>query len=117
MPLGSSSAAPVISPGPNRRHSPALPPFLLLLNQFTRITKDAYSVAHRDIVVIGASLGGLETLPRLVAGLPGDLRAAVLIVQHVAADAPSFLAERLDAAGPRLPRNHDFRTASGIVFA
>jgi two-component system chemotaxis response regulator CheB len=57
-------------------------------------------VAHRDIVVIGASLGGVETLPRLVADLPADLPAAVLVVQHIAADAPSFLAERLDAAGP-----------------
>lgn len=31
-------------------------------------------MAHRDIVVIGASLGGVETLPRLVAGFPPDLR-------------------------------------------
>jgi len=50
--------------------------------------------------VIGTSLGGVEALPRLVAGLPADLPAAVLIVQHVLPSSPNFLAERLDAVGP-----------------
>jgi two-component system, chemotaxis family, protein-glutamate methylesterase/glutaminase len=58
------------------------------------------SMAYRDIVVIGASLGGVEALPKLVAGLPADLPAAVLIVQHIAPDTPNFLAERLNSAGP-----------------
>ena len=57
-------------------------------------------MAPRDIVVIGASLGGVEALPQLAAGLPADLNAAVLVVQHVAPDAPNYLAERLDRAGP-----------------
>ena len=57
-------------------------------------------MAHRDIVVIGASLGGVEALPKLVAGFPADLPAAVLIVQHVAPNTRSFLADFLNAAGP-----------------
>ena len=57
-------------------------------------------MAHRDIIVIGTSLGGFEALPRLVAGLPEELAAAVLIVQHIAPTSPSYLAERLSRAGP-----------------
>jgi two-component system chemotaxis response regulator CheB len=37
----------------------------------------------RDIIVIGTSAGGLEALDRLVAQLPGDIPAAILIVQHM----------------------------------
>jgi two-component system, chemotaxis family, protein-glutamate methylesterase/glutaminase len=61
-------------------------------------------VAHRDIVVIGASLGGVEALPQLVSGFPADLDAAVLIVQHMTPDAPNFLAGRLCAAGPLMAK-------------
>ena len=39
-------------------------------------------VANRDIVVIGSSLGGVEALMRLLAGLPANLDAAIFIVQH-----------------------------------
>ncbi len=38
----------------------------------------------RDIVVIGASAGGLEVLDRLIDQLPIDLPAAIFIVQHMA---------------------------------
>jgi two-component system, chemotaxis family, protein-glutamate methylesterase/glutaminase len=53
----------------------------------------------RDLVVIGASAGGVETLKRVVSGLPGDLPAAVCIVLHIAPGSPSALARILERAG------------------
>jgi two-component system chemotaxis response regulator CheB len=40
---------------------------------------------HHELVVIGASAGGVAALPRLIRGLPADLPAAIAIVQHMAA--------------------------------
>ena len=54
----------------------------------------------RDLVVLGASAGGVEALKRVVAGLPPDLPAAVCIVLHIAPDSPSALAKILQRAGP-----------------
>jgi two-component system, chemotaxis family, protein-glutamate methylesterase/glutaminase len=52
-------------------------------------------MAHRDIVVMGASAGGVETLSELVRGLPKDLPAAVFIVMHMSAHSPGSLASVL----------------------
>jgi two-component system chemotaxis response regulator CheB len=41
---------------------------------------------NRNIIVIGTSEGGLETLDELIAQLPTDLSAAIFIVQHMAPD-------------------------------
>jgi two-component system chemotaxis response regulator CheB len=57
-------------------------------------------VAVRDIVVVGGSAGGVEALLGLVAGLPADLPAAVLIVMHIGADTPTALPRLLERAGP-----------------
>jgi two-component system, chemotaxis family, protein-glutamate methylesterase/glutaminase len=56
-------------------------------------------MAHRDIIVVGTSLGGFE-VPRWAAGVPADLPASVLVVQHISPHEQSYLAERLDRAGP-----------------
>jgi two-component system, chemotaxis family, protein-glutamate methylesterase/glutaminase len=54
----------------------------------------------RDILVIGASSGGLEVLTALVGSLPAKLPASVFIVLHVSPHHPSLLPELLSRAGP-----------------
>jgi two-component system, chemotaxis family, protein-glutamate methylesterase/glutaminase len=39
-----------------------------------------------DLIAIGASTGGPQTLQRLLAGLPAGLSAAVVVVQHITPD-------------------------------
>ena len=52
-----------------------------------------------NIIVIGTSAGGLEALGTLVVALPANLNAALLIVQHLAANKPSILPPILAAVG------------------
>ena len=61
-------------------------------------------LATHDIIVIGASAGGVEALSTLVSELPRDLRASVLVVLHLSRGR-SLLPEILTRAG-RLPAQH-----------
>lgn len=54
----------------------------------------------RDIVVVGASAGGVQTLQQLVSLLPADFPAAMFIVQHLSPDTTSWLPEILSKCGP-----------------
>src|SRR5262245_45187073 len=58
-----------------------------------------------DIIVIGASAGGVTACKQLVRGLPLDLAAAVFIVHHIPPYAPSHFPEILAYAGT-LPVQH-----------
>lgn len=53
----------------------------------------------RDIIVVGASAGGVEALLHLVKSLPDNFDASIFIVLHLAPYAPSKLPEILSKAG------------------
>lgn len=49
-----------------------------------------------QVVVIGSSAGGINALSRLVATLPADFPAPIVLAQHLQPDRPSHLAEILE---------------------
>jgi two-component system chemotaxis response regulator CheB len=76
------------------------------------------SASHRDIIVVGASAGGVPALQQLCGGLPADLEATVLIVMHIPVYATTSLDSILGRAGP-LPTklaNDGDRLKPGSIF-
>ncbi|MBA3470881.1 MAG: chemotaxis protein CheB [Herpetosiphonaceae bacterium] len=63
---------------------------------------EASAGTQRDIIVIGASAGGVEALSILIRALPDSLSAAIFIVIHLPAHLPSMLPNIL-ARISRLP--------------
>ena len=63
-------------------------------------------------------MGGVETLSKLVASLPGDFKAPLLVVMHTSAHGPGLLPQILGRAG-RLPAKHaeeGDRIAPGNIY-
>lgn len=57
-------------------------------------------MAEHDMIVIGASAGGVEALTTLVRQLPADFPGTLFVVLHVPAGSPSLLPDILSRAGP-----------------
>ncbi len=62
-------------------------------------------MSGHDIIVIGASAGGVEALSKVVSQLPADFPAAIFIVLHVSPHGTSALPQILSRAGS-LPATH-----------
>jgi two-component system chemotaxis response regulator CheB len=54
----------------------------------------------KDVIVVGASAGGIRALKSVLAGLPAELPASVLAVVHIPAHTDSVLPTILSGAGP-----------------
>lgn len=53
------------------------------------------------LVVVGASLGGLDAVERLLGRLPGDFEPAVVVVQHRSSDSTEVLGQLLGRSSVR----------------
>ena len=62
-------------------------------------------MAGHDIIVIGASAGGVEALGQLIPLLPPDLPAAVFIVLHISSQGTSVLPNILNRAIAKRQKN------------
>src|SRR4051794_14095211 len=73
---------------------------------------------NQDLVVIGASAGGIEALSRLVATLPPDFPAPVVIAQHLEPSRVSHLRDILGRRSTLPVRSVDEHEviASGVVY-
>ncbi len=75
-------------------------------------------MAQIDLVVIGASAGGLTALIELVSTVPPSLDATILVVSHTRSDSTSYLAEILARSSPLPVRvaTHAHRLDRGKIF-
>lgn len=71
-----------------------------------------------DVVVIGASAGGLTALGTLLGALPADFPVGIALVLHLSPDHPSFLTEILARHTGRVVAwaEHDADLAPGVIY-
>lgn len=65
---------------------------------------------NHNIVVVGASAGGVEALQQLFSQFSPNLQASFFVVLHIPPESPSVLAELIDKAGPlkaKVPENEE----------
>jgi two-component system chemotaxis response regulator CheB len=77
-------------------------------------------MARRDLIVVGASAGGIEALVTLLGKLPADLPATVLVVVHLSPTGGNALAAILDRAGPlraRTARGQETLAVGEVIVA
>jgi len=72
----------------------------------------------RDVVVIGASAGGIMALMDLVRTLPHDFPAPIFVVQHVAPDSRSMLPELLSRESALRAKHpqHGETVEAGVIY-
>jgi len=79
-------------------HSGDFRPITALLITPAHFVGSSFRVEHRDIVVIGASSGGIEAIQKIVRALPADLPASLFVVIHTAPYSPFLLPGILNRA-------------------
>lgn len=73
---------------------------------------------QREIVVVGASAGGISALQSIVRGLPKEFPAAILIVLHLSRQSGGLLANILAGAGslPSSDARHNEEIRAGHIY-
>ncbi len=84
------------------------------------IRDEAAATPKRDLLVIGASTGGPDALTDLLAAIPREFPAPILITQHMPRTFTELLAATLDRATPftvREAKHGDVATAGCVYIA